>query len=71
MGFDFGIYLFGASGTITDYQAAYVYYGNIQCNGDEESLWHCDMDTDISVTGNVPQCGAVQSAVFLYCIRFS
>ena len=66
MGFDFGIYLYGASQSISekDYGESYTYWSNVNCNGDEDSIWHCSMDTE--------QCGTmVQSAVFLYCIRFS
>lgn len=69
MGFEFGMYLFGASGTIDDYAGAYVEYGNVQCDGDEETIWHCDMDANIAATQ--PDCDMVQSAVFLYCVRFS
>ena len=45
--------------------AGYPYYGNVQCNGDEETIWDCSMDTFVA------GCNNVADSVFLYCVQFS
>lgn len=74
MGFEFGIFLPGAGAAYDSADAIMMmamlspYYGNVDCFGDENSIWECAMDTDVStVTG----CTSVHETVSLYCVRFS
>ena len=70
MGFAFGMYLFGAGGTLQGTTTLdTTYYSNVHCNGDEESLWHCDMDEGPDWTPS--ECDDLEAAVQLYCVRFS
>ena len=66
MGFDFGIYLADASSWYSTTESPY--YGNVRCQGHEEYIWDCNMDTDASNT--IPECN-LNDAVFLYCVRYS
>lgn len=63
MGFEFGMYFPNAGNTYV--AAGYPYYGNVQCNGDEETIWDCSMDTFVA------GCNNVADSVFLYCVQFS
>ena len=66
MGFDIGIYLADASSTYST--ANQPYYGNVRCQGHEQSIWDCPMSTDAS--NIISECNS-NDAVFLYCVRYS
>ena len=67
MGFSIGIYLAEASSTYPTNDKPY--YGNVNCNGYEDSIWECGMVADASNT-IIPECDS-NDAVFLYCVRRS
>ena len=66
MGYQFGGYILNASHSFNTGHSPY--HGNVHCRGDEYTIWDCDMDHDVSVTGS--ECDS-NDAVFLSCVRFS
>ena len=77
MGYDFGVYLPGGWQTAPTATAdeSDVIYSNVNCHGDESTIWGCEMDVIVNASSSSrrlseDECDSFERSVAVYCSRF-